>query len=522
MEAEKRKKDNAEMKRKQDQNLPEAFKQLTKQSDGPAIKRSKLNLPKPQVSDTDIEEIVKVGTSNRSMPPPNMSSTGITEDLVQEYEMTPGPLTGQGSFRTPRTPAGEDIVLREAQNAIALTQQQSALHGGENTPLHESDFSSVTPATGPAATPNLVLGTPAYSKEVNEKSATPFRTPMLVPPVGATPGRTPVRDKLLINREEESEATVDEIRRRTKNALLSGLASLPKAKNDFEIVVPELPEEPSVSSKPVDFEVDAADVNAEYEKLLHEEKERKVRLQSKAIQRNLPRPSVVNENMVKFSNTRGLNETQMADMLIQKEIVAVLEYDRDAFPVDGGEPSGNPYLEQFDEKELSAADALLQEESRKVENEMKGSISVHEYADLWLDADREVMFNTSQKRYGRTSMIDSKEKCLTAISRFDNLNSYLKATQKRSGKLKKKVNILLGGYLAKKKTLVKDIEMIFENLEKKEIELKSYEKLSSSEELAARTRMESWEMDVDNEKKREKGLQARYQELIQRKRQLSL
>lgn len=38
-----------------------------------------------------------------------------------------------------------DNVLLEAQNLVALTNAQTPLKGGENTPLHPSDFSGATP-----------------------------------------------------------------------------------------------------------------------------------------------------------------------------------------------------------------------------------------------------------------------------------------------------------------------------------------------------------------------------------------
>lgn len=52
---------------------------------------------------------------------------------------------------------------------MALSNVDTPLKGGLNTPLHESDFSGITPRRQVTATPNTVL-------------STPFRTP------GATPG----------------------------------------------------------------------------------------------------------------------------------------------------------------------------------------------------------------------------------------------------------------------------------------------------------------------------------------------
>ena len=44
---------------------------------------------------------------------------------------------------------------------MALSNVDTPLKGGLNTPLHQSDFSGVTPQRQAAQTPNTVLGTPA-------------------------------------------------------------------------------------------------------------------------------------------------------------------------------------------------------------------------------------------------------------------------------------------------------------------------------------------------------------------------
>lgn len=52
------------------------------------------------------------------------------------------------------------LSLQEAQNLMALTNVDTPLKGGLNTPLHESDFSGVTPQRQLVQTPNTVLSTP--------------------------------------------------------------------------------------------------------------------------------------------------------------------------------------------------------------------------------------------------------------------------------------------------------------------------------------------------------------------------
>ena len=53
-----------------------------------------------------------------------------------------------------------EYCLQEAQNIMALTNVDTPLKGGLNTPLHNSDFTGATPQQRAMQTPNTVLGTP--------------------------------------------------------------------------------------------------------------------------------------------------------------------------------------------------------------------------------------------------------------------------------------------------------------------------------------------------------------------------
>ena len=115
-----------------------------------------------------------------------------TQALLSDYSIT----QNVDKLRTPRTPATQDNILtvsylcycycqfcfiaaaladslcsitnykyihlffQEAQNIMALTNVDTPLKGGLNTPLHESDFSGITPRHQVVATPNMVLSTP--------------------------------------------------------------------------------------------------------------------------------------------------------------------------------------------------------------------------------------------------------------------------------------------------------------------------------------------------------------------------
>lgn len=89
----------------------------------PLRKRSKLVLPAPQISDLELEEVVKIGLSSDDV----QSGDGeASRHLLADYSVTP---SATPILRTPRTPANEDTILKEAQTILALQNVQTPLKG---------------------------------------------------------------------------------------------------------------------------------------------------------------------------------------------------------------------------------------------------------------------------------------------------------------------------------------------------------------------------------------------------------
>lgn len=235
----------------------------------PAKKRSKLVLPEPQISDQELQQVVKLGRASEvAREVATESGIQMTDSLIADYSITPQ------VTNTPRTPAPQtDRILQEAQNMMALTHVDTPLKGGLNTPLHNSDFSGVMPKADSVATPNTVLATPFRSAR-SEGGATPgnFMTPRsgAMVPVGPnqlnsyTP--TPIRDKLNINPEDnlmggETPQDVRNYQKAVKEQLRASLHSLPAPKNDYEIVVPDHEEEQTEPNQEPMI-LDQADVDA--------------------------------------------------------------------------------------------------------------------------------------------------------------------------------------------------------------------------------------------------------------------
>ena len=160
-------------------------------------KRRPLNLPAPQVGEAELEDIVKMGMlgeqANRAAAE---GENATTKGLIGNYSG----IVGGTPIRTPRAPPQEDHIANEIRNIKALTDTQSSLLGGENTPLYEGSgstgFDGVAPRKHVVSTPNP-MATPMHHGGANGIGATPSRMPMAP---GATPLRTP-RDNFAINQD---------------------------------------------------------------------------------------------------------------------------------------------------------------------------------------------------------------------------------------------------------------------------------------------------------------------------------
>lgn len=157
-----------------------------------------------------------------------------------------------------------------------------------------------------------------------------------------------------------------------------GLGDLPAPKNEYQIMVPDLPEEEPVEGD--DMEADMSDVLARQ----HAEEAAKqaalLRKRSKVLQRVLPRPPPAAIEMMRASLAYGedgkaapapVTLIDHADLLVRTELVALLEYDAAKYPMLEEESSkakkkgagknaanGNPQvpvpvLEDFDEADLN-------------------------------------------------------------------------------------------------------------------------------------------------------------------------
>lgn len=313
-------------------------------------KRKPLTLPAPQVSDSELDEIVKMGMiGERASAMARESDNDATRGLVGNYSA----LNTNAPIRTPRAPPQEDHIANEIHNIRALTETQSSLLGGENTPLHQgpgsTGFESVAPRRQVVATPNP-LATP-LRPAANGVGATPLRA-------GQTPLRTP-RDTFSLNAADgdmsmvggtPADAKMRELSLR--HQLKQRLASLPKPKEtEWELELPEEQQEPKTQEQ---LEEDAAERDRRERELREARELLERRRRTQVMQRDLPRAAEVDYDAL----LRAASEVQdPARALVAREAALLMAHDAARYPLPGAPRSAaKPVdLPRIDDEALAEA-----------------------------------------------------------------------------------------------------------------------------------------------------------------------
>jgi len=526
-EEKERKKDKQKLKNKKDDDVPNAFLN----NEEPLRKRSKLVLPEPQISDQELDQVIKFGKASeaaREVAEEVGGHGGASDSLLQEYSLT------TPETRTPRTQkAASDRILEETKNIMALTNVETPLLGGMNTPLNQSDFSGITPQKDYVQTPNTVLAgavTP-FMTPAQTPSQTPTPMSMAATPghnYNQTPGSASMRDKLSINPGEEMEDP-DEYQKDSKTQLREGLASLPRPTNDYEIVLgEEIPEDEEKNNKNEDYIEDQGDVDGRREMELQAEKEAELRLRSQVIQRDFPRPAEINASVLRPANLDApLSELQKAEELIKKEMITMLHYDFTQNPVSSGGGRGgvsaslgwlekHPY-EELSEEDVSGAQHQLQEEMEAVKRGMShGELSLEAYTQVWEECLSQVLFLPGQNRYTRANLASKKDRIESLEKRLETNRQHMTKEAKRAAKMEKKLRILTSGYQSRAQGFLKQLHDMWDQVEQQQLEMSTFSFLKDLETRAIPRRIQSLTEDVQRQHERESGLQARF-EFLQKK-----
>ena len=462
-------------------------------------KRRALNLPAPQVGEAELEDIVKLGmVGEQAHRLAGEGDNEATKGFIGNYTG----IIGGTPIRTPRAPPQEDHIANEIRNIRALTETQSSLLGGENTPLHEGSgstgFDGIAPRKHIVATPNP-MATPVRSSGVNGVGATPMRTPA---GPGATPMRTP-RDNFAINYDDPGAMqlvgnTPKEIKLREqalRSQLKSKFAALPKPKDlDFELELPE--EQQEIDSGVEISEEDAADADRRNQALREAAERADFKRRTQVMQRNLPRPLLVDIDAL-LKSSSGLAGT--AEALIARETALLIANDAFRYPLPRANVQGSSLpLEAFDDEKLHRARLEIALESTGSDEEQR----LHDF---------EALHSSSSALPGLAGYeVDGTDEMQAIMEAFEKVQASITEDAEKGNKLEKRLALINGGYQQRNKTLRQKIAEACPALGNEKITLDSIQTLQIAEEAALPRRLESLQEEVAFVKKREREAQELY------------
>ncbi|OAL33787.1 pre-mRNA-splicing factor cef1 [Fonsecaea nubica] len=456
-------------------------------------KRRALNLPAPQVSESELEEIVKMGMAGDKAVKAAGREDGDERGLVSNYAN----MVGATPIRTPRAPAEEDHIANEIRNIRALTETQSSLLGGENTPLHEGSsstgFDGVAPRRQQMITPNP-MATPLRQAE----GAGQFP--------GATPLRTP-RDNLTINERGERQLVAQTPRdmRLAENvarqSLRAKLSSLPKPKEtEWELEV--LPSEQEETSGSVTLNREDQDEIDRRERQAREAAAAaEFKRQTQVYQRALPRPTTINYNALASEAT---SITDPIRAMIAQEAALLMANDASKFPLPGSKVIGKP------PQLRSLPDDLLE----KARQQLKATCN--ETDRQAYVAAVEGLVSSERERNALPLKFTANTTTEEYLAAFKSAQQNLLSAAEAGNKLEKKLSLHLGGYQARQKTLKQKISTVYEQIEEQRAQLDAFRTLQIGEEGALARRLERLRDEVSFVMRREREAQEEYRELKER------
>ena len=449
-----------EAKRKRDKamNKPSRHEEALRrmQEADKVSKRRKLMLPHAQVSEADMEQIIKLGHAGEEARALVEHGESATEGLLGTYT----PIERPAPDATPARVPVADALVREARELHARTVTQTPLLGDENVPM-PSTVRPSEPASTPAATPYRdALG-------LNDGSATP--------------------------RDAKMQARI------AKRQLAARLAALPAPKNDFDIVVDEPPvPEPIVHD---DVEEDAAVRDARLAQEAAEERERAWARRTQVVQRALPRPVDVNPHQLEVLLASLRASDDEAQRLVDHEVVQLMAQDARVFPLPGSRHVGGQTSALW-----PVPDTYLAQARALVEAETLHATEPSEPVDMpeaWAPDGTRVFRET----LSREAYIQG------AKQRLEVLRAKMNDAATQALKSEKLLSKLLGGYQARSRRLggqvteaaAKHVDMC--------VRISALERLASSEPAAGQERLERIAADVARLSAIERMAQGEHKEL---------
>jgi len=330
-----------------------------------------------------------------------------------------------------------------------------------------------------------------------------------------TPGRTPLRDYL--TGKEEIAKDKHQLGQ-LKSDLKSKLKSLPAPQNKYNIVLPELPQEDDEISE-ITEEEDASESLEKRRKAEYAAEQRRLRLRSEVLKKQLPRPPYIATVYSEFKSKSDDEFIKTAEELLRQEIIHFVTFEAIQYPFKNSRFKETKLVDydydQFEESDIEKAKKILADEVEKVKTEIYGGGFLQEDFDkAWTETYEDEVFIPSTKKLGRVAALQKKEKIELMSSEFNNIKAAIEKEAAKCSKIETKIAVIHGGYQKRATSLIASIKGLNDQVEQSRMELECFTQLNSIEEAAVPKRMTSWRKLVGEQQELENENQKRYLNLI--------
>lgn len=560
-----RKQDRAKFRRFQDANLPAALGKVSQANDPSAArKRSRLEMPAPVVTDRELEEVAKTGSTQGGMEEGEEGADHpATRALVGSYEATPGATPGATPLQelqqrkrqatAARTPASRDAVMQEARNLAQLTSLQTPLQGGDNPALESgTGFAGATPQGGASRTPNLLAGPSGSGAAAGGSGATPLRTPGATPLAGAAGhggegGATPQRGVGDGHTGDSGSMApppapgagaltvlggraAREQEKARRAAIRNGLSALPEPQYTYDLEVPDAPAdagaEPGAGAGAgtASWEEDAAEVEARLEAERERQRQRELARRSTVVKRDLPRPVAVNEADVPagadLDSAEGeFDRVRDPQALVQAELARLLRHDAAKYPVKRSsrkrrrQDEAVPPLPAVEDERVDEAREMVATEAAEAISAAGGLDAVVRSA-AWDDPGREVLFCPPRGAFCLAGELSPAERVAALQHRHEALRGVMGKQAQRAAKLEQKATVLTQGLEKRSASLAQSLSGAAEQIPVARAEHACFSMLARQEGAALPARMDKLRKELAQQRDVEKTLQSRYETLL--------
>lgn len=555
-----RQRDQRAMKKLYKENAPLAIAKVSADNDPTALRRRMpLSLPTPQVSDGELEDIVKIGQNALMAPPtglPSRSGTGASQALIADYSHQ-----AVRALPTPaRTPMQEDIIMQEARNQRAMREMTPLFGEVQDLPeLYEgTGYGGAEPRKANLATPNTFLNlaesTPSRGGVGASVRGAGSAASVMSTPGGASMARSTVsaagsvlRDPFGLNAmgggygggDNFSESDMMSVSSRSERSKMSmfrdqlsaQLKSLPEPEFVYEVALPEHPSEEDIfyeDGRPQGTAMrveDAAEVRAKKQAEDRQRHAEELARRSSVLKRGLPRPNNIPAALLSApSLDRRSNPPALvaASAAINAEMVRLMQHDANKHPVPGAQGSAHSSsmeveLDSIPDIYLAAARELVEKDVNVVLSTAEGQEFMAAFNSTWERLHKDLLFlpDPSAPGAGTFGVPKNKAEALTALmTQYAALKARFDKDAKKATKIESKLQVTTLGYSTRNAQLQQKMLEAVDLHSRTRIESECFAALHAQEERALTRRVAALKTELRAVEEQELATQQKYAELV--------